>query len=256
MKNLVIIAGCAIFTLGLAGCGANNNAADDNGNQRVQISQVKRGPATDGTKLQLADRAERQVEQLPQVDDARIIISDNNAYVAVRLADNNGETNGNASVNDALDGNGKTFAENGQVDPGNNRAGNNGIIDGQGDAGNGDRQNIGNTNRPLDPNNGNGTMNGNTNGNGMDNGSMNGIGNTNMNGNAAGNTMNGNNSQLEMQIEQRVRQANNQIDKVFVSVDRDAYTRMGTFADDLRTDSNRDGIFEDFRNAMDSFFGR
>ncbi|MFT9597236.1 YhcN/YlaJ family sporulation lipoprotein [Mesobacillus sp.] len=246
MKKSIIIAGCAVFTIGLAGCGANNNAADDNGDQQVEISQVQRGPATEGTKLQLADRAERQVEQMPEVDDARVIISENNAYVAVRLADNNGENNGNASVNDALDGNGRTFAENGRVDQGDNRAGNDGIIDGKGDAGNDDRQKAGSKNRN--------NVFGNDNDNG--NGNMNGIGNTNMNGNATGNTMNGNNSQLEMQIEQRVRQANNRIDKVYVSVDRNAYDRMGTFADDIRTDRNRDGMFEDFRNAMDGFFGR
>jgi len=246
MKKSIIIAGCAVFTMSLAGCGANNNAADDNGDQQVEISQVQRGPATEGTKLQLADRAERQVEQMPEVDDARVIISENNAYVAVRLADNNGENNGNATVNDALDGNGRTFAENGRVDQGDNRAGNDGIIDGKGDAGNGDRQNAGNTNgnNVFDNDNDNG------------NGNMNGIGNTNMNGNATGNTMNGRNGQLEQQIEQRVRQANNRIDNVYVSVDRNAYNRMGTFADDIRTDKNRDGMFEDFRNAMDGFFGR
>ncbi|MBT2684754.1 YhcN/YlaJ family sporulation lipoprotein [Bacillus sp. ISL-37] len=246
MKKSFILAGCAAISFGLAGCGANNNAADDNGEQQVEISQVQRGPATEGTRLQLADRAERQVEQMPEVDEARVIISENNAYVAVRLAGNNTDNNGNADVNDALDGNGRTFAENGRVDQGDNRAGNDGIIDGKGDAGNGDRQNAGNTN-------GNNIFgNGNDNGNG----NMNGIGNTDMNGNATGNTMNGNKSQLEQQIEQRVRQANNRIDNVYVSVDRDAFNRMGTFADDIRTDRNRDGMFEDFRDAMDGFFGR
>jgi hypothetical protein len=246
VKKSFILAGCAAISFGLAGCGANNNAADDNGEQQVEISQVQRGPATEGTRLQLADRAERQVEQMPEVDDARVIISENNAYVAVRLAGNNTDNNGNADVNDALDGNGRTFAENGRVDQGDNREGNDGIIDGKGDAGNGDRQNAGNTN-------GNNIFgNGNDNGNG----NMNGIGNTDMNGNATGNTMNGNKSQLEQQIEQRVRQANNRIDNVYVSVDRDAFNRMGTFADDIRTDRNRDGMFEDFRDAMDGFFGR
>ena len=76
MKKSFILAGCAVFTLGLAGCGANNNAADNNRDQQVEISQVQRGPATEGTKLQLSDRAERQVEQMPEVDDARVIISE------------------------------------------------------------------------------------------------------------------------------------------------------------------------------------
>ncbi|NKE05869.1 YhcN/YlaJ family sporulation lipoprotein [Mesobacillus selenatarsenatis] len=246
MKKSFILAGCAVFTMGLAGCGANNNAADNNRDQQVEISQVRRGPATENNKLQLADRAERQVEQMPEVDDARVIISENNAYVAVRLADNNLESDGNAEINDAMDGNGRTFAENGRVDQDDSRDGNDGIIDGKGDAGNGDRQNAGNTN-------GNNIFD-NDNNNGM--GNMNGIGNTDMNGNAAGNVMNGNDGQLEQQIEQRVRQANNRIDNVYVSIDRNAYDRMGTFADDIRTDRNRDGMFEDFRNAMDGFFGR
>lgn len=246
MKKSIIIAGCAVFTMGLAGCGANNNAADNNRDQQVEISQVRRGPATEKNRLQLADRAERQVEQMPEVDDARVIISENNAYVAVRLAGNNADNNGNADVNNALDGNGRTFAENGRVDQDDSREGNDGVIDGHGDAGDGKRQNAGNTN-------GNNVF-GNDNDNG--NGNMNGIGNTDMNGNATGNTMNGNNGQLEMQIEQRVRQANNRIDNVYVSVDRNAYDRMGTFADDIRTDRNRDGMFEDFREAMDGFFGR
>jgi hypothetical protein len=246
MKKSIIIAGCAVFTMGLAGCGANNNAADKNRDQQVEISQVRRGPATEGNRLQLADRAERQVEQMPEVDDARVIISGNNAYVAVRLADNNMEDDGNAEINDALDGNGRTFGENGRVDQDDSRDGNDGIIDGKGDAGNGDRRHTGNTN-------GNNVFD-NGNDNGM--GNMNGIGNTDMNGNATGNIMNGNNGQLEQQIEQRVRQANKRIDNVYVSVDRNAYDRMGTFADDIRTDRNRDGMFEDFREAMDGFFGR
>jgi hypothetical protein len=246
VKKSFILAGCAVFTMGLAGCGANNNAADNNRDQQVEISQVRRGPATEGNRLQLADRAERQVEQMPEVDDARVIISENNAYVAVRLAHNNLENDGNAEINDALDGNGRTFAENGRVDQDESTDGNDGIIDGKGDAGTGDRQNAGSTNRN--------NAFGNDNDNGM--GNMNGIGNTDMNGNATGNTMNGKNGQLEQQIEQRVRQANKRIDNVYVSVDRNAYDRMGTFADDIRTDRNRDGMFEDFREAMDGFFGR
>lgn len=203
MKKSIIIAGCAAFTIGLAGCGANNNAADDNDQQQAQISQVKRGPATEGNRLQLADRAERQVEQMPEVDDARVIISENNAYVAVRLADNNMDQNGNAEINDTLDGNGRTFAENGRVDQDDRNTGNDGIIDGQGDAGNGQERNG-----------------------------------------------------LEQEIEQKVRQAHKGIDSVYVSVDNNVFDRMGTFADDIRNDRNRDGLFEDFRNAMDDFFGR
>nr|WP_251009514.1 YhcN/YlaJ family sporulation lipoprotein [Bacillus sp. ISL-39] len=241
----------------MAGCGANDNAANDNndnGQQRVQINQVRRGPATENNRLQLADRAERQVEQMPEVDDARVIISENNAYVAVRLADNGNNTgagnntdgNGNGNMNNALDGNGQTFAENGRVNQDQGQAGNDGIIDGKGDAGNGDRQNAGTgdggySNNIFGTGNGNGTDAGTGNGNGTDAG-------------AGRNTAGGNG--LEREIEQKVRQAHRGIDNVYVTVDNNAFDRMGTFADDIRNDRNRDGIFEDFRNTMGNFFGR
>ncbi|WHX41042.1 YhcN/YlaJ family sporulation lipoprotein [Mesobacillus sp. AQ2] len=232
MKKSIIIAGCAVFTMGLAGCGANNNAAENNRDQQVEINQVRRGPvATEDNRLQLADRTERQIEQMPEVDDARVIISDNNAYVGVRLADNNLDNYGNAQVNDALDGNGRTFAKNGCVDQDESSAGNDGIIDGQGDAGK-DRRNDGNNGANILGNGNDNDMNGTVGNNGEDV------------------------TLLEKQIEQRVRQTNKGIDRVYVSVDRTAYNRMGTFADDIRTDRNRDGLFEDFRNSMDDLFRR
>jgi hypothetical protein len=234
MKKSIIIAGCAVFTMGLAGCGANNNAADNNRDQQVEISQVRRGPATEENRLQLADRAERQVEQMPEVDDARVIISENNAYVAVRLAGNNADNNGNADVNNALDGNGRTFAENGRVDQDDSRAGNDGVIDGHGDAGDGKRQNAGTGDR------GNNIF-------GTDNG----------NGTDVGTDRNGaRENGLEREIEQKVRQSHRGIDNVYVSVDNNAFDRMGTFADDIRNNRNRDGLFEDFRDTMNNFFGR
>ena len=249
MKKSLILASCAAITFGLAGCGANNNAANDNndnGQQRVQTSQVDRGPAADeGGRLLLADRAERQVEQMPEVDDARVVISGNTAYVAVRLAGNgnnagagnNMDNNGNADVNDALDGNGRTFAENGRVDQDDNRGGNNGIIDGKGDAGNDDRRG--------DARNGN-RQNADT----QDGGYSNNIfGTGNGNGTDAGNG-------LESEIEQQVRRANRGIDNVYVSVDNNAFDRMGTFTDDIRNNRNMDGMFENFRDTMGNFFGR
>ncbi|ESU31763.1 hypothetical protein G3A_14690 [Bacillus sp. 17376] len=233
MKKSIIIAGCAVFTMGLAGCGANNNAADNNRDQQVEISQVRRGPATEGNRLQLADRAERQVEQMPEVDDARVIISENNAYVAVRLADS--ENDGNAEINGALDGNGRTFADNGRVDQDDSRAGNDGVIDGHGDAGDEKRQNAGKGDR------GNNNIFGTGNGTGTDAG-------------ADRNSALGNG--LERQIKQKVRESHRGIDNVYVSVDNNAFDRMGTFADDIRNNRNRDGLFDDFRNTMGNFFGR
>ncbi|WP_170169070.1 YhcN/YlaJ family sporulation lipoprotein [Mesobacillus subterraneus] len=239
MKKPILLLSSAVFALGLAGCGANNNAANDtNGNtgMRIQTNQAGRGTATDNQRLRVADRAERQVEQMAEVSDARVIISNNNAYVAVRLAD---DENGNARVNNAMDGNGRTFANNGRVDQDDDRAGNNGIIDGKGDAGTGQRQNAGtagNRNNIFGADDGNGTD----------------IGNAR--GGTRGNYSLANNA-FEQEVADKVRQAHRGIDNVYVSVDNTMYDQMGTFSNDIRTNRNRDGLFRDFTRTMDGFFG-
>lgn len=240
MKKSLIVLGCAVFTSGLAGCGANNNAVNDdnNGRQQVQISQVNQGPATDGRTLRVANIAEQQVEQLEEVDNAHVIISDNNAYVAVKLADNrnnnvartdnNPDENGNVIVNDALDGNGRTFAENGRVKQDPNRDGNDGIIDGNGDAGNRDRLNTDNRVR-------------------VNNADDSGI---------TENYYSQATNIFEQQITDIVRKTDSRINKVYISVDNNVYNKMGRYADDIRTDRNRENLFEDFTNNVNNIFRR
>lgn len=241
MKKTLIVLGCTVFTFGLAACGANNNAAndDDNGQQQVQISQVNQGTATDGRTLRVANIAEQQVEQLEEVDNAHVIISDNNAYVAVKLADNrnnnfartdnNMDENGNAIVNDALDGNGRTFAENGRVKQDPNRDGNDGIIDGNGDAGNRDRLNAAD-NRVR-----------------VNNADDSGI---------TENYYSQATNIFEQQITDIVRKNDARINKVYISVDNNVYNKMGRYADDIRTDRNRENLFQDFTNNVNNIFRR
>ncbi|KKK37485.1 hypothetical protein WQ57_13650 [Mesobacillus campisalis] len=275
MKKTWIVAGCAVLSLSLAGCGVNNNAARDDNNQGPQVMNNQDRPRTfnnnnrDGNRtLTISDRAEKQVEKMEEVEDAHVIISENNAYVTVRMNNNNNnnnnrENNGNARVND-MDRNGEGFIEEGTVKPDRNRnRADDGIIDGQGDAGSGDLQNAGagnrNNNNTIFGNNdtggNNAAMGGSTTGNG---GSAAGAGNAG--NNTAGDTGRATNysevsSKFEQKIADQVRQADKRIHKVFVSVDPDLYDRMGTFADDIRNNRNRDGMFDNFNTTMNDFFG-
>jgi YhcN/YlaJ family sporulation lipoprotein len=256
MKKTWIVAGCAVLSLSLAGCGANNNAARDDNNQGPQVMNNQDRPRTfnnnnrDGNRtLTISDRAEKQVEKMEEVEDAHVIISDNNAYVTVKMNNNNNnnnrDNNGNARVND-IDRNGGGFIEEGTVKPDRNRnKADDGIIDGQGDAGSGDRQNAGAGNRN---NNNNNTI----------------FGNNDTGGNAANNNAGDTgratnysevSSKFEQKIADQVRQADKRIHKVFISVDPDLYNRMGTFADDIRNNRNRDGMFDNFNTTMNDFFG-
>jgi YhcN/YlaJ family sporulation lipoprotein len=273
MKKTWIVAGCAVLSLSLAGCGMNNNGARDDNNQGPQVMNNQDRPGTfnsnnrnNNRKLTISDSAEEQVEKMEEVEDAHVIISENNAYVTVRMNNNNAnadrENNGNARVND-MDRNGGGFIENGTVKPDRNKGtADDGVIDGQGDAGSGNRQNGAAGNRNNNTIFGNTTggnnaaMGDSTTGRG---GSAAGAGNAAGN-NTAGDTGRANNysevsSEFEQKIADQVRQADKHIHKVFVSVDPDLYNRMGTFADDIRTNRNRDGMFENFTTTMNDFFG-
>lgn len=243
MKKSLMMIGCTVFAIGLAGCGTDNDNAANNGNGKTQVQtlDVRQGAANQGGNLRVADRIERQVEQMRDVEDAHVIISDNKAYVAVRLTDNAGnrnnrningngmDDNGNANVNDAMDGNAGTFAENGRVNQDRNRAGDNGIIDGKGDAGIQNRQNAGTTDSNI-------------------------FGTDNDRGN--GSYYSQATNAFEYEIEDKVRNADKGVDKVYVSVDNNVYNKMGTFADDIRNNRNRNGLFDDFTNAVNNLFRR
>jgi len=59
-----------------------NNTADNNQNQTNVRGQNNR--------MDVADRAAEKIAQMREVDRANVIVTDNNAYVAVKLADNAG----------------------------------------------------------------------------------------------------------------------------------------------------------------------
>jgi spore cortex protein len=109
MKKSLIIIAILIFSLDLAGC-ARNNANDkvayrnNNGTAPTRVNyNPNGGPAITGvdtsnrninrndlndnrSKMRVADDAADRVTDLPEVDSANVIVTDNNAYVAAKLA--------------------------------------------------------------------------------------------------------------------------------------------------------------------------
>ncbi|MFZ0443748.1 MAG: YhcN/YlaJ family sporulation lipoprotein [Bacillus sp. (in: firmicutes)] len=282
MKKSWMILGSAVLSLSLTGCGGDDNAGgvnnnDNNNGASVQSNEVRpiANNRNNNRTLRISDRAEKQVERLDQVDDAHVIISNNNAYVTVRLANkqnnNNNANNGNnrnarTSMDNGDNGNARPIIDNGNnrnaktiIDNGTvNQDGNDGMINGRGDAGNGNRDN-----KTSDPGIGNG---GNLGVDDNNNNNIFGIGNgdNNNNGNNNNNTIGTKeedqyskvSNRFEQNIADQVRKADSKIHKVYVSVDPNLYNRMNTYANDIRTNGNRDGLFEDFNTTVNDFFGR
>ncbi|MED3649410.1 YhcN/YlaJ family sporulation lipoprotein [Heyndrickxia sporothermodurans] len=72
----------------LMGCGTNN---DNNGTKRNNVSPVRYNNddrnVNVNNKMRVADEAADRVAKLKEVDRANVIVTDNNAYVAVMLTD-------------------------------------------------------------------------------------------------------------------------------------------------------------------------
>lgn len=271
MKKRLSILTASAFVLGLAACGTDDNAGD-NDKQKVQTNQVKINNTDNGSKrLSLSDRAERQVEQMNEVDDANVIISNNNAYVAVKLRDGgngNNENNGNGNRdggNNEANGNGG--ANNGEAFGGGAGTGGTGGTGtggaGTGGSGTGDKAGTAGNGIPGDndgrvnQNNGKGS-DGLIDGNG-DAGNGNNKDNAKINKN--GDDKNGEHyskvsTKFEQRIADQVRQADDRIHRVYVSFDKNFYNTMGNYANDIRDNNNREGLFEDFNNTIDDVFRR
>ncbi|MDR4947901.1 YhcN/YlaJ family sporulation lipoprotein [Neobacillus cucumis] len=92
MKKTLILMAILIFSLDLTGCSKNNLNKNDvvNRDQNVtknNITNNKNNNAFDNrTKMRVADNAAKKVADLPEVDTANVIVTNNNAYVAVKLS--------------------------------------------------------------------------------------------------------------------------------------------------------------------------
>jgi len=280
MKKSWVMLGSVVLGMSLVGCGtANDNATEgnQNGNQQVQSNQGARILNNDQQDRMptIADRAEKKVEEMEEIEDAHVFIYKNNAYVSVKFADdqnqgardrnngdnagnaNNVDENGNAIVNDALDGNGRTIMDNGTVKP-NRENGSDGVIDGKGDAGNGK----GTNNQLGTDQNTRGNADGSTKDKANNRIMNDGEGGTADNQNQSGELAQGRNNykpvsnKFEQKIADQVRQANNKIHDVYVSLSPNSYTTMGEYADDIRNNRNQDGFFEGFNEMINDLFPR
>lgn len=224
-----IVTGLTVVTLGLTGCTWNDDATGRNEteyNRQMRTNETTPMHVRNEGRLRslsISERAEREVEKLPEVDDAQVIVSGNNAYVAVRLKDHNVN---NRRANNNLTGNGV-------VDQ-NNRTRDNGIIDGRNDAGNPE-------NDPL-----------NYKDNAM-NDRYNGVRNINRNTRTTRNYTPISN-RFEQKITGQVRKADSRIRKVYVSADPDFYSRMTDFGDNIRNNRLNDGLINDFNNLVNDIF--
>ncbi|PLS15851.1 hypothetical protein CVD28_20325 [Bacillus sp. M6-12] len=250
----------AVLLTGLAGCaGDNDNAGDmgirNNNGNNVQTRNVGNNGNGNDDKVRISNKLERNVEKMGEVDDANVIVSNNDAYVAVRLKNNgNGNKNGNNGGDNNANGDNNGNPLGIRNNDGTGDANDNGIGNGYG-LGNGAGYNTDGTGRVIGANDGDAGV-------GDNNlGDMN-IGNNNNNGNngASGND-GGEYSRVSTAFEQKVadqiRKVDRNINNVYVSTSPDVYNNMTDYAEGLRGGNNNgEGLFEDFNDAVGRFFGR
>ena len=215
--------------LGLTGCANNNDNAAKNNANNLGTNNV-RNNAINGVNvrnvsnqnLRVSARAIRNVESLNAVDQANVIIRNNDAYVAVRLE---GTQNG-------------TRARGGTTGTGPNM-----------NATYGNGYNSGTTGT-----NGNANLNATT-GN-RNNANITGTTGTRTNAriNRANDLNARGNNTLDQKIINQVRAADRSIDNVYISYDTDTFGQMTNYSNDIRTGTNRDGLWNDFTNSVNRMF--
>ncbi|MFB3168303.1 YhcN/YlaJ family sporulation lipoprotein [Neobacillus sp. 179-C4.2 HS] len=285
--------------IGLTGCaGDNQNAGNDNNGANLGVNNVRNdmrnndnngvtGRNVSNQNLRVSTRAANNVERLGEVEQAHVIIRNNDAYVAVRLNNQQGTTgdragtgtgttnnrggNGNNAGNTQNTGTGNTGITGTNTNTGNNGTTGNNTNVGNGFTGN--YTNSGNTGTTgPNMNTGNGAITGNNTGAGTDritgtntNTGNNGTGGTGTNTGNTGTNMNGNNgtggtnykevsTRLEQRIADQVRAADKKIHNVYVSYDNDFYSQMNNYTNDIQNGRNRNGIWDDFTDTVGRFF--
>ncbi|WHY69362.1 YhcN/YlaJ family sporulation lipoprotein [Neobacillus sp. SuZ13] len=219
----------ATTLLGLTGCANDNDNAVNNNSNDLGVNNV-RNNAINGVNvrnvsnqnLRVSARAIRNVESLNEVDQANVIIRNNDAYVAVRLegtqngARARGGTTGTGPNMNATYGNGYNSGTTGTNGSANLHA------------------TTGNRN--------NATITGTT-------GTR-----TNARINRANDLNARGNNTLDQKIINQVRAADRSIDNVYISYDTDTFGQMTNYSNDIRTGTNRDGLWNDFTNSVNRMF--
>jgi hypothetical protein len=215
----------ATTLLGLTGCANNNkNALNDNNAGNMGVNNV-RNNAINGVNvrnvsnqnLRVSGRAISNVESLKEVDQAHVIIRNNDAYVAVRL--NNNIQNG-------------TRANKGTTGTGPNMNATYGNGYNSGTTGTNGSTNMSATTGNLD--------------NTVTNGTRNNRGTT------TGTRVT--NNSLDQKIIDQVRAADRNIDNVYISYETDTFGQMTNYSNDIRTGTNRNGLWNDFTNSVNRMF--
>jgi hypothetical protein len=242
----------ATTLLGLTGCANNDkNGANDNANN-LGVNNVRNNTNNgvnvrnvSNQNLRVSKRAVRNVESLNEVVKAHVILRNNDAYVAVRLKNDQTGTrvrggNGTGTNLNATRGNGN---DNGTL--GTNRTGTNWT----GTTGTGPNMN---TTYGNGYNSGTTGINGSTN---LSNTTGNNTDNTGTNvtrNNARGGT--NVSSTLEQRIADQVRAADRSINNVYVSSDTNTFGQMTNYSNNIRTGTNRNGLWNDFTNSVNRMF--
>lgn len=268
------------FLLATTGCAGNQDdqAANTDRNthvNRVSYNQQNNQASENKRDLRLQARAVNNIERLDEVEKAQVIMRNNDAYVAIRLSnENNRDTTGDkTNANDTTDvnadktrtgmnqTNGTTVGHNRGRDReglGNNTTNINTDIrtDERSDLQNNiNRTPAGNNPTTSRPGLGNNTnFTGTVIGSDTNNRYARNV--SDSNGTEAGNEYSEVSTRLEQKIADQVRAADKNVHEVFVSVNTDFYDQMTNYTDDIRNDQNRDGLFDDFTDTVRYFFDR
>ncbi|MBV7504506.1 YhcN/YlaJ family sporulation lipoprotein [Bacillus sp. sid0103] len=218
----------ATSLFGLTGCANNNNNAANDNKNNLGVNNVRNNTINgvnvrnvSNQNLRVSARAIRNVESLNEVDQANVIIRDNDAYVAVRLE---GTQNG-TRARGASTGTGPNM----NATYGNGY--NSGTTGTNGDAN-------------LNANTGNRT-----------NATI--TGTTGTRTNARINRANDLNARgtnaLNQKIINQVRAADRSIDNVYISYDTNTFGQMTNYSNDIRTGTRVD-LWDDFTNSVNRMF--
>lgn len=88
MKKSLILIAILIFSLDLTGCARNNVNKNDlvNRDQNVTRNNINNVRDNNDNRMRVADDAAKKVADMKEVDTANVIVTENNAYVAVNLS--------------------------------------------------------------------------------------------------------------------------------------------------------------------------
>ncbi|PLS07114.1 YhcN/YlaJ family sporulation lipoprotein [Neobacillus cucumis] len=274
MKKGLVTFVLASTLVGLTGCADNRDTATKNTlrndmNNRLDVRNVRNDVdnrlnvnTVNDHNLRYSNRAGRAVEKLQEVDLAHVIIRNNDAYVAVRLKNGRYQTNTGTTTNRNMGTTGTTniTSTNGRYNhitaPGAGTGLNGNYPSTTGVTG------IDNTGTGLNPGvgttrgtvgiRGNGTTGNVYNNNNTFTGTNDGT-----TGTYDGTRANYHNvsSALDRKISKQVRTADKSVNNVYISYDRDFFSKMTDYSNDLnRKGFNRNNLWNDFSNTVNNIF--